>query len=237
MRGRRGAFSAWIIAAACFKLAPAVLLLLWLVPTADRAASPRHFATSALVLLVLVWAPLWVGPASHWSGFLSNFSEIFPVGPSNPSILALILTYARGSVGSEALAQQVAIGGWLLIALVILAISARWLVRTWHARDARRWVLTAVWLYAVLAPRPMAYGFVVAAIAPLALLPRLMDGAAGRLIVAGILSFQGVLVAANRPPMTTWMHFAPVLLALALWFLVLASAEEQRSAVPAERAA
>ena len=236
VRGKRGAFSAWIIAASCFKLAPAVFLLLWLAPTADRRANLKHFVISGLVLGTLVWGPLWIGPAAHWSGFLSNVSEMFPVGPSNPSILALILTYARPAAGSEALAQSIAIGGWLVIALVILAISARWLLATWHARDARRWVFTAVWLYALLAPRPMAYGFVLAAIAPLALLPRFLDGSVGRLIVACVLCVHGVLVAADRPPATTWMQFTPVLLALTLWLLVLAGAEP-RPAVTVEQAA
>ena len=236
VRGRRTAFAAWIVAASCFKLTPAVLLLLLLTPTGDRRASATRLAIAVLALVALVWGPLWIGPAAHWRGFLSNLGEIFPVGASNPSMLALFLTYARTLMSSEDLALGLAVGGWLLFVAAVLAISARWLLATWRARDARRWVFTAVWLYVLLAPRPMAYGFVVAAPAAVALVPPPLDGPAGRRFVAVIFSVLGVPVAAGRAPTDTILQFAPIVLALLFWIAVALPAAERR-VLPVEQAA
>lgn len=234
--GRRGTFSAWIVAASCFKLSPAVLLLLLLVPTADRKPSPKLLAISALALVLLVWGPLWIGPASRWSGFLAKLAEVFPVGASNPSMLALFLTYARGAMDSEDLALGLAFSGWLLFVAAMLAVSARWLNDTWRAHDARRWAFTAVWLYALLTPRPMAYGFVLAAAAPLALAPPRFESVAGRLFIAVFLSILGVPVAAGRAPSETILQFAAILLPL-VWWLVVVLQRAERSVSPVEQAA
>lgn len=219
VRGRRGAFSAWIVAASCFKLAPAVLLLLLLVPTADRPGEPKRVIIPVLALVALVCGPLWIGPAAHWA-FLSNLAEVFPVGASNPSLLALFLTYARGASSSEALARAVAIVAWLAAVVVVLVLSARGIKATWRSRDAKRWAFTAAWLYAILTPRPMAYGFVLAAAAPLVLVLPQLESRAGRLMTAAIFSVPGMVVAADRAPTDTVLQFAAVLLPLVWWLAV-----------------
>jgi len=217
VHGRRAAFSVWIVAASCFKLTPIVLLVLLLVPTGDRRGEPRRFVVALLAWVVLVWGPLWIGPAARWSGFLSRLDEVFPVGSSNPSMLALFLTYARASAGSETLARAVAVAAWLTVVGAVLALSARAIQATWRAQDARRWVFTAVWLYAILAPRPMAYGLVLAAPAPLVLALPQLASRAGRLMIAAIFSLPGMVVAADRAPQDTLLQFAGVLLPLVWW--------------------
>jgi Glycosyltransferase family 87 len=220
VRGRRGAFAAWIVAASCFKLTPAAFLLLLLVPAAGRAPSPVRLAAALATLVALIWIPFWIGPARQWTGFLANLRDPLPVGRSDPGLLALFLDYARAAYASEAAALRAALGAWLVTSLLILGLSARWLIAAWRAGDARRWAFAASWLFVLLAPRPMAYGFVLAVPAPLALPPRGLEHRIGAWVLALVLSLQGILFALHRPVRGSVVQFAPVLLGLALWLLM-----------------
>ena len=116
--------------------------------------------------------------------------------------------------------KPVAAGIWLAYVILLVALSAPYLKDVWRAKDARRWVVMAVVLDLLIAPRPMSYGFVRLGPAPLffgcALLPRPGWG----LVVALIFAAQGLALSAHHRIDTTLVTFSPLLLTLGLWLIV-----------------
>lgn len=219
--GRRGAFATLVVLAALFKLAPAAFLLLLLVPTRGRPPRPRLFALALTVLAALVFVPLRVGPAAHWSGFLGGLGGDFPVGEANPSLLALLVSLLR-SPGAAAI-PPLALGLWVAGVALLLALSARGLRALWREEDPCAWVIAAVALDLLLSPRPMAYGFVLGGGALVALIRQVAPGSA--LTRAGLVAItvaQGVLWAFRQPWTGTIAAHAPFFVLLALWLLALA---------------
>jgi hypothetical protein len=221
VRGRRGAFAALVVAAAMFKLAPAVFLLLLLVPAGGQPARPRLLGAALGALLVLVLAPLWVGPLAHGREFLTNLGGDFPVGEANPSALAFFQTLLRPA-GSTALSGAAALC-WAAYVGLLLLVSARGLRALWRAQDPCAWAVAAVALYLLISPRPMAYGFVLGGGALVALIRHAAPGALARAGLVAIVSAQGVLWALQWqwPGMVT--SHAPWLVLLALWLAALAA--------------
>jgi len=82
-------------------------------------------------------------------------------------------------------------------------------------------LLIAVFLYVLLAPRPMAYGYLMLGAGPFMAAPRPFDTRAGRWILAAALAAQGVLRALHLPARGAFADQAPFLFALAFWLLVL----------------
>jgi F0F1-type ATP synthase membrane subunit a len=80
--------------------------------------------------------------------------------------------------------------------------------------------MTAVFLYVLLLPRPMAYGFVVLAPAPLFFSPRPFDGAPGRLVLGLVLATQGIWRLTSNTSGSPLVTYAPFLLTLCVWLLV-----------------
>lgn len=218
--GRRAWFAALVVTAACFKLQPAVFLLLLLAPPGGTRAEPGRFAWALAALAALVAGPLLVGPAAAWDGFLRHVPAADIAGATNPGIPSALaaLAAAAGRPASEAI--RIAWAGHAVFAVLLLALSARWLRRAWRSPDPRPALMGAVFLYTLLAPRPMAYGYVLLAPAPLALAPRPFDGPAGRWLLVVVLCAQGFMRVAQMPPGGWLATYAPALLTLALWLLV-----------------
>ncbi len=217
---RRGAFAALVVGAAVFKVMPAAYLLLLLVPTPRHRPEPARLLWAAAACVVLIGAPLLIGPATRWEGFGLNIPWAYALGDSNPSAFALAVTVAGAfGVTGESM-KPVAAGIWMAYVIVLIAVSVPYLKDAWRAKDARRWVVIAVVLDLLIAPRPMSYGFVRLGPAPLffgcALLPRPGWG----VLVALIFAAQGLALSAHQRIDTTLVTFSPLLLTLGLWLIV-----------------
>jgi hypothetical protein len=116
--------------------------------------------------------------------------------------------------------------------LVIVAISIPFLARAWRDRDAMRWVMAAVMLDLLLAPRPMSYGFVRLGPAPLFFASSVSPRPWAPLAIAAVFAVQGLARGMKQqyPPFT----FLPWILTFLLWVAVL---ERDRQEARAARAA
>jgi hypothetical protein len=221
--GRRAAFTGLVVAGACFKLLPALFLLLLLVPTQGKAPSPRHLLAGLVLLAVLVWGPTVIGPASHWERFFRHIPDARTLGESNPGALGFATVLAAAARITQPGASWAATSAWLAYALALLAASIPFLRKVWRERDPRIWVMTAVFLFVLLEPRPMAYGFVLMAPAPLFFAPKVFRRPAGELLLALAVSAQGLFRAANQHSDSLLYTYSPALLTPLVWFLILES--------------
>jgi len=220
--GRRRAFAALVVAASVFKLAPAVFLLLLLVPTARAKARPLLFAGALVGLCALVGGPFLIGPAAAWRGFLANLPSGFPVGDANPSAWAAIESGARAFVADAAWRERIVPLAWAAYAAALLAASAPWLRGAWRAGDPVRWTMGATVLYLLLAPRPMAYGFVLAGAPLLYFAPGVFRRGGGALAFAALVSAQGLLAALSMPFGGAFGLYGAFLVLAGVWAVVLA---------------
>lgn len=216
--GWRWAFTILVAAGACFKLMPTLFLLLPLVPTEGRAPSRRHGLAGLALVVILIGAPMLIGPASHWQWFFRHIPDARVLGDANPGALGLATVLATGAGVPSA-------GAWAWVAyeLAILGASASFLLGAWRTRDPRVWVMTAVFLFVLLEPRPMAYGFVLLGPAPFFFAPRPLRGRVGQLLLALMISAQGLTHAANRQSSSLLYTYAPALLTTLVWLWILAS--------------
>ena len=232
VRGRRGWFAVLVVAAACFKLLPAVFLVLLLVPPGAVRADPVCFALAAAALLALVFGPLWIGPAAAWEGFLRHVPAALAAGEANPGVPSAFAALALQAGRTAPEAARIAWIGYALFAAALAAASAPYLRRTWRAASAADGIMAAVFLYTLLAPRPMAYGFILLAPAPLYFAPRPFDGAIGRWMLVLALCAQGFMRVA-RMPSDAWVAvYSPALLTLAVWLLIVTARTGPRAAAP-----
>jgi len=211
--GRRRAFAALLVLAATFKLAPAAFLLLLLVPTRGARARPGLLAAALLALGAIVLVPLAVGPGAHWHWFLGGpMGAAFPVGEANPSGFAFLVERLGG-------VSALVISCWLGWLLALGLLSAGTLRALGRAADARAWSIAAVALYMAVHPRPMAYGWVLAGGALVALIragaPTPIARAGLVLLVCG----QGLLWALQIASDAPIVVYAPVLFGAGLWLL------------------
>ena len=219
--GRRTWFACLIVAAALFKLWPAFLLLLLLVPAGERGPQPRTFAIAALALGALVWGPTWIGPAASWGNFLSQLPSATRLGGSSPSALGLATMLVATRSAQDATTTMVANAAWLAYLVVLAAVSLPFLRRLWAERDALRWAMSAVFLWVLIAPRPMAYGYAVLTPVPLFFSPRPFTGRLGTLLLAVVLSAQGLAQAARQGSSHPLILHSPFILTLCVWLLVI----------------
>jgi len=220
VRGHRWAFAALIVIAACFKLAPAAFLALLLVPTERARPSGLLFAGSGLALLLIVGGPLLVGPAADYRHFWGRVSDLSVTGSVNPSIIEFTqsLVAATGWKLPWTHPEPVI---WGVFCAGLVAISLPFLTRCYRARDARRWCMTAAFLYVLLVPRPMAYGFVMLVPACLYFSPSFFGGLLGPWLLALTLSAQGLFKFTSIVSTSPMVVYAPSLLNVCLWLLVL----------------
>lgn len=227
---RRTVFAALAVAAACFKLTPAAFLLLLLIPAAGRRPDAMRFVGALAALVAIVFVPFAVPPAAHWAGFLRHVPGAATLGDSNPSSLGFltVLVHTVGVPGAAGILWgRVA---WVAYAIALIGISMPFLRRAWRAGNPLRWAMIAVFLDLLLAPRPMAYGFVLLAPAPFFFLPRPFNRPGGALLLALVLSAQGLFRAASLQPNSLAVIYAPFLLTLAVWLLVVQSEASTKTA-------
>jgi hypothetical protein len=219
--GRRALFATLVVAASVFKLMPAMHLLLLLVPCGRRGPEVGRCIVSVVVLAALVWAPFAIGPIAEWQGFLRYVPDARTLGDANPSALALatVIVERLGVTGTRV--EPAALALWALYGTALVAISGRHLQALWKRRDGTSWVAAAVTLELLLAPRPMAYGFVHLGAAPLLLAASLPARPGFGLLLALILSAQGLARAAHQQLDATLVVFSPLLLTLGLWLLAI----------------
>jgi hypothetical protein len=235
VRDRRGVFACLIVAAALFKLWPAFLLVLLLVPAGERRGDVRGFLIAGGILAALVWIPTWIGSASAWGSFLANIPPASRLGASSPGALGLATVIAETRGASESITSLVAHGIWCVYIAVLAAVSYPFLRRLWNQRDPVRWVMSVVFLWVLLAPRPMAYGYAVLTPAPLFFSPRPFAGRLGTLLLAIVLSAQGLMQALHQESPNPLVVHSPFILALCIWLLVVneKAAADTSSPVPA----
>jgi len=234
--GRRGLFAALIVVAACFKLLPATFLLLLLLSTEGSKASPRLLGTAFLALLMLTLLPTLVGPASGYQKFWLAVPDATAYADANPSALGL-LSHLIGSAGvSESVAAPASLALWACYALGLVLASFGVLRDSFARQDARHWVMCAVFLYVLLLPRPMAYGFVLLTPAPLYFAPRPFDRTAGRLLLALVLAAQGLWKFTLNRSDSFLVTYAPFLLTLCVWLLVVNEHSVSRARTSADGA-
>lgn len=240
--GRRVAFALLIAAAACFQLASAAFLLLLLVPTARRKGSIRAFLLAAGLVAAVVFAPLAFAPFSGWARFWSPVASSAGPGTVNPSGPGLARALVDVLPVPAAWAESVATAVWAAGAALLLLLGRPLFAAARARRDARRWVVVAVFTYILLLPRPMAYGWIVLGVAPLALAPRPFRGAVGRLVLALLLAAPGLWRLTGNESASPLVVHAPYLLAACVWLLAARDAGSgerapARSRIPADHAA
>jgi hypothetical protein len=230
--GKRTLFAAFVLAAACFKLAPILLLALLLVPVRGAGPSVRHLAFASVAFAVLVLGPLVTGPAAGFRPFWIHVPDATGFGDSNPSLLGLlhVLLHAVGVQGPGA--DGIATALWAASVCALIAASLPVLRAATEAGDARRWAMIAVFLYVLVVPRPMAYGYFLLTPALLYLSPRPFDRGVGPLLLALVVSAQGLLRLTQIRSASPLVTYGPCLLTLCVWLLVL-NAHSQRSGAPA----
>lgn len=230
--GRRGWFALLVITAACFKITPAVFLLLLLVPTSSAGRSPARFAAASVALALVVLGPTLVGPAAHFTRFWSHVPDATGYGDANPSALGFA-TVLAGWIGAKgAVAWQVATAVWVAYAAALITCSVPVLKSAHGLRDARRWVMIAVFMYVLLQPRPMAYGFVLLAPAPFFFAPKPFASHVGRLVLSMVLAAQGLWRLTQNRTGSPLVTYAPFLLSLCVWLLIV---NEQSTSAAASR--
>ena len=151
------------------------------------------------------------------------------LGPSNPSVLSLSFV-TLGAMGlDDAAALKGAMLAWAVFAAFVLGAGAPVLRAAWNARDPRRWALLAALMFVLLQPRPMAYGYLLLVPAPLLLAPGAFSGVRGQLLLAVALSAQGFATLTHHGSSETLVVYAPFLLTLFTWLLVVQEAAAPRS--------
>jgi hypothetical protein len=228
--GRRPAFVLLIALAACIKVLPAAFLLLLLAPTERRAANLKWLAASATLVAALVLGPVVVGPFAHHQHFWSHVPDATEFGAANPSALGLATLAAHAAGLSGEIGAQVATIFWIAYALALVALSAPFVRRLVRERDALTLAMSAVFLYVLLQPRPMAYGFAILTPVPFFFVPASSRKPARPWLLAGMLSAQGLLRLTSISPNSAIVTYAPLLLSLCVWLLVLDRDAQSRSA-------
>jgi Glycosyltransferase family 87 len=221
-RHGRAWFGVLVAAAAMFKVTPIAFLVLLLAPAEQQPARGR-----LLVGLLLGFAAIMVGstlvpPASSWSGFSTHLAQTFAAGDANPGFLPFI--WAVNRTLGDPMTWPGAVTLWSVYEAALVALSIPWMVRAYRSRDPRTWVMGASLLFILLSPRPMAYGYLIAIPAILHFTQSLPGGRTTTLVVALLLSAQGLARVANHPLQGVLFHHLPFLIALGVWLGVAAGA-------------
>jgi len=228
--GRRTLFVCLVLASASFKLTPVALLLLLLVPIRGAAPSPRLLIVASVAFAVLVLGPLVVGPAAGFRTFWSHVPDATGYGDSNPSALGLVSVLLQRIGVQGAGTERIAIALWFACVCGLFIASRSVLQTAYQTADPRRWAMIAVFLYVLALPRPMAYGYFLLTPAPFFFSPRPFARGPGPLLLALVLSAQGLLRLTQMRWELPLVTYAPYLLTLCVWLLIVnAHMQQQRS--------
>ncbi|HYR51060.1 MAG TPA: glycosyltransferase family 87 protein [Candidatus Dormibacteraeota bacterium] len=215
--GHRRRFAAWVVAASLFKLTPIVFLALLLIPT-QTGRRDWKLALGALgVWAALVFLPALVGPA--WCrAYLHSLPAERPWGTASPSALGLIDMLLAEHTKPLAAPSWRALAIWLSYAVLLLAFSAQHIKRLWKGQNPLECVSVAAILYALLAPRMMAYSYLLVVVPSLVLFSPILSRLGGTIAMTGILTSQAVLAPVLRLDYADpWLANLPFLLLLGLW--------------------
>ncbi len=222
VRHQRARFGVLVAVAAIFKIAPLAFLALLLVPANGVRPRPRSLVALVLAFTLTVVGPTLVPPAAGWSGFATHAARAFPAGDANPGALAL--AWALWSATGAGEAWPRALTTWSVYVVALIALSIPWCLSTWRRRDPVDWVMGASLLFVLLWPRPMAYGYLLAIPAVLHFAQSIPGGRTASLLVAMLLSMQGLARVASYPLQGLLSHHLPFLMTLGLWLAVAAGA-------------
>jgi hypothetical protein len=228
-------FAALIVMAACFKVLPALFLMLLLLPTRGGRPSNWLFGAGVAALVAVTLGPTLVGPAASFQKFWTAVPDATGYGDANPSALGLLAMLAQLIGASGANATLAANVLWGAYAVGLIVVSLGLLRAAWERRDERLAVMCAVFLYVLLLPRPMAYGFVILTPAPFFFAPKPFNRTAGRLVLALVLSAQGLWRLTSIRSDSFLVTYAPFLLTLCIWLLVVNEHSESRAQASAGR--
>jgi hypothetical protein len=220
LASRRTWFAVLVVAAACFKLTPAAFLVLLLVPTTRAPASPGRFCIALTLLAVVVMGPTLLGPAAHFARFWSHVPDATDYGLANPSALGLATWSVQAAGITGPMATVLARGLWIAYAAGLITCSLPLLRHAFGLGDARRVIMVAVFLYVLLQPRPMAYGYVLLTPAPLFFSPRPFTGRVGQLVLGLVLAAQGLWRLTSNVSGSPLVTYGPFLMSLCVWLLV-----------------
>jgi hypothetical protein len=123
---------------------------------------------------------------------------------------------------------------WLCYSGILAWLSMRFMKRTWTARDPWSLIMISLLVYALIAPRIMAYGFVLVAPTPFFFRIRQLQSYAAKLLLAFLLSFQGLMHALNQQSDSLIYIYAPFLITFCVWLLVIAPILERRGLAAAQ---
>lgn len=186
-------FALLVAAASVWKLMPLVFLGLLFLPAVPSRRRRAALAAGLGAFALAVGLPLAFRPGLG-RAFIHALGAARPHGDANPSSLGL-LDQVTGLAGGIPAGTAPVL--WVVFAGAVLAASRRLIVRTFRGAAPGDAVLTAVLLYAVLAPRLMIYSYVLLLPALIALGLRLVRRGPGALLLGAVLCLQGV---ARIPP-------------------------------------
>jgi hypothetical protein len=141
-----------------------------------------------------------------------------PWGTASPCALGLIGMLLGDRTESLLGPPYRALLLWASYVAVLIGLSLPTLRRLWRAGDRTQWVMAGVVLYCLLAPRVMAYGYLMAVPPAFALVSPVLRRVGGAGTVAGLLGAQAVAARLlgwdYRSP---WLANLPFLLLLGFW--------------------
>ncbi len=218
LQDRRTAFTVLVTLASVFKIVPIAFLALLLLPSKREPARPRLLLGGLVALAAIVLAPVLLGPA--WSGgYFRHLPAERPTGIVNPCALGVIDTLL-GTGGTEPRGPAfLPILLWAAFGAALAGVSWRAVKRAWAARDPLTWVIISVFLFELVSPRPMIYGYLMLIPPVMSLAPPLLKRVGGPFATAAILIAPAV---ARRLGVITRSFAAdnsPFFLALGIWLL------------------
>lgn len=243
--GRPWAFALLVALVSAFKVLPIAFLALLLVPR--RRKGP---AVQPLVAGLAVFAAIVVLPALRGSSWLASLAAgapaVRPHGEFNPSALGLFDTLLGAPRGAGSFADPALIL-WAIAALALLVASRGVLRRAWTRGEPTEWVVIACLLYGLLAPRMMAYSYVLLVAPGALMIERLFPRTRDRVIAWSVLVAQGIvrlgfqadfLLSVPSLPLRTSPVVAnlPFLTLLGLWIALVRARDGGRLLIPAPSA-
>ncbi len=227
VRGYLWWFSATTVAASLFNVTPAAFLGL-LLGVRERKRGITVMACAIAVLLLLLLVPYAVQPELLDSAIRAG-NSVQDLGMDNPCFLSFLHHCAALWPSSFVIDKHISLMLWAVYAAIIMAFSAKPLVRAARDGDMRYLILLAVVTYAVAMPRMMAYTYMLLIPPALLAIHHLWRDFAPRMLAVAIMSipvrFLFAMPVSKIPSLfsmtlpVSFISYYPWLLALVLWGL------------------
>jgi alpha-1,2-mannosyltransferase len=233
LRGRVLIAAVLIALAATFKLYPILFLLLLVLPPVRRG-NVRAVAIAFALLALLVILPF--AALGSWKGALSAaLAGDRPVPAIDPSAFTIIgWGLSHAGPGSQP-SRWIELATYSIYALLLLAASARALLRTARSADPEARVVIAMLVWFLLSPRVMVYAYVSAVVPALYVVHARIKQRHWRLAASLVLIIPGIVrLFPGQPP--GWVGIISYLTMLAVWALWLGVGSTHRpEGSPGER--